>query len=88
VFDSHETMLAHVMQTAREIASKNPLAVTGSKVVINYGREHSTADTLDYIGVWNASMLAPPHMQEAFAAQTQKREPAFPDLMPLRATPM
>ncbi|MCR9270555.1 MAG: crotonase/enoyl-CoA hydratase family protein [Hyphomonadaceae bacterium] len=88
VFDSHEAMMEHVMGVAREIASKNPIAVTGCKVLINYGRDHSTADTLDYIGVWNSGMLPPSHMQEAFAAKAEKRDPDFPDLLPLRTTPM
>jgi len=88
VFETHEEMLAYVMELATEIATKNPIAVTGSKVLINYGRDHNTADTLDYIGVWNASMLAPPHMQEAFMAQAEKRDPEFPDLLPLRDKPM
>ena len=81
-------MMDAVMATAREIASKNPVAVTGSKVLINYGRDHSTADTMDYIGVWNASMLPGAHMQEAFTAMAEKREADFPDLLPLRDTPM
>lgn len=88
VYETHEAMLEAVMATAREIASKNPLAVTGCKVLINYGRDHSTADTLDYIGVWNASMLAPSHMQEAFTAKMEKREADYPDLARLRDTPM
>ena len=88
VFDTHEEVLAHVMSVAEEIAKKNPVAVTGSKVLINYGRDHSTADTLDYIGVWNASMLPPSHMQEAFTAQMEKRDAEFPDLLKLRTTPM
>ncbi|MEZ5739328.1 MAG: crotonase/enoyl-CoA hydratase family protein [Burkholderiaceae bacterium] len=88
VYENHEQMISAVMGTAREIAAKNPLAVTGSKVLINYGRDHSSADTLDYVGVWNAGMLAPPHMQEAFAARTQKRDAVFPDLLPLRETPL
>lgn len=88
VFDTHEEVLAHVMGVAAEIARKNPVAVTGSKVLINYGRDHSTADALDYIGVWNASMLPASHMQEAFTAQMEKREPEFPDLLKLRKTPM
>ena len=88
VFDTHEEMMAHVMGVAREIASKNPVAVTGSKVLINYGRDHTTADVLDYIGVWNAAMFPPPHMQEAFAARAEKRAPNFPDLLPLRKTPL
>jgi enoyl-CoA hydratase len=88
VFADADALLAHVMGVAREIATKSPLAVTGSKRIINYGRDHSTADTLDYIGVWNASMLAPPHMGEAFASKQQKREGDFPDLAPIRRTPM
>ena len=88
VFDTQEECLAHVMGVAKEIASKNPLAVTGCKVLINYGRDHSTADTLDYAGVWNASMLPPAHMKEAFMAKMEKREPEYPDLLPLRDTPM
>lgn len=88
IFDTHEDLLAYVMETAREIASKNPLAVTGSKVLINYGRDHTTAETLDYIGLWNAAMFPPPHMAEAFAARMEKREPVFPDLAPVRTEPM
>ncbi len=88
VFDTHEEMLKVVMDIAHEIARKSPLAVTGCKVMINYGRDHSTRDTLDYIGVWNAGMIPPSHMQEAFTAQAEKREPEYPDLLKLRDTPM
>ena len=88
VYDTHEAMMEAVLATAREIASKDPLAVTGCKALINYGRDHSTADTLDYIGVWNAGMIPPGHMQEAFKAKMEKREPEYPDLAPLRDTPM
>ena len=88
VFETQEAMMEYVLALAADIAKKNPVAVTGSKVLINYGRDHSTADTLDYIGVWNAAMLPPSHMQEAFMAQAEKRDPEFPDLLPLRETPM
>jgi enoyl-CoA hydratase len=84
VFDTQADMLAHAKKVAGEIAARNPLAVTGSKVMINYARDHSTADCLDYIGVWNSAMLAGPHMREAFTAKAEKREPNFPDLLPLR----
>ena len=88
VYDTQEEMLDKVMEIAREIASKNPLAVTGCKVLINYGRDHSTAEVLDYIGVWNAGMLPPSHMKEAFEARAEKRDPEYPDLLPLRDKPM
>lgn len=84
VFDTHEDLLAHVMATAKEIASKAPLAVAGSKVMINYARDHTIKDGLDYIAVWQTGMFAPAHMQEAFAAKQEKRDGRFPDLIPLR----
>ena len=77
-------MMAAVMETAREIAAKNPLAVTGSKVMINYARDHTSKDALDYIALWQTGMFARGHMAEAFMAQQQKRSPRYPDLAPLR----
>jgi enoyl-CoA hydratase len=80
VFPDQETMLAEVTAIAREIASKAPLAVYGCKRMINYARDHSTADGLDYIGLWNASMLQPDEMAEALAANAEKRPGDFVDL--------
>ncbi len=84
VFPTQAAMLEHVMSLAAEIAEKSPVAVAGSKRMINYARDHSIADGLDYIATWQAGMFAPPHMMEAFAAKAQKRKPEFPDLHPLR----
>ncbi len=88
VFETQQAMLDHVMGIAREIATKNPLAVTGSKAMINYARDHTTADALDYIGVWNAGMLSGGHMKEAFTAKAEKRDADFPDLLPLKDKPI
>jgi enoyl-CoA hydratase len=84
VFPTQEAMMAHVMELAAEVASKAPVAVAGSKRMINHARDHSIADGLDYIATWQAGMFSPPHMMEAFAAKAQKRAPEFPDLAPLR----
>lgn len=84
VYDDQEALLAGVMETAREIASKSPLAVTGSKVMINYARDHTIADGLDYIAVWQTGMFQPAEMGEAFAAKAEKRDANYPDLFPLR----
>src|SRR5262249_53416053 len=83
-FSTQEAMLAHVMELATEIAAKAPVAVAGSKRMINHARDHSIADGLDYIATWQAGMFAPPHMMEAFAAKSQQRAPVFPDLSALR----
>ncbi|HVV64234.1 MAG TPA: crotonase/enoyl-CoA hydratase family protein [Rhizomicrobium sp.] len=84
VFADQGSMMAHVMATAKEIAEKSPLAVHGSKVMINYARDHSIADGLDYIATWQAGMYNPEtDMGEAFAAKQEKRAPRFADLAPL-----
>jgi enoyl-CoA hydratase len=77
VFASHEAMLAGVMEIAAEIASKAPLAVYGCKHMINYSKDHTTADTLDYIAIWNASFLQSQEMQEAMVANAEKRPGDF-----------
>jgi enoyl-CoA hydratase len=84
LYDTHEDLVAAVLETAREIAAKSPLAVAGSKVMINYARDHSIRDSLDYIATWQTGMFAPPHMAESFQAKAEKREPDFPNLAPLR----
>jgi len=82
VYPDHETMLASVMAIAAEIASKAPLAVAGCKRMINYARDHSTADGLDYIAIWNASMLKVEEIQEALAAKSERRAGDFVPLPP------
>ena len=69
-------MLDHVMGVASDIAEKSPLAVHGSKVMINYARDHSIADGLDYIATWQAGMYNPEtDMKESFVAKAEKRAP-------------
>ena len=85
VFATQDEMLAHVMSLAKEIAEKSPLAVHGSKVMINYARDHSTADGLDYIATWQAGMYNPEtDMRESFMSKAEKRTAQFADLLPYR----
>jgi enoyl-CoA hydratase len=86
VFPDHESLLAHVMETARLIAAKNPVAVSGSKVMINYARDHTIRDGLDYIATWQTGMFPPAHMMEAFRAKAEKRDADFPDLLPVKTS--
>ncbi|MDZ7629676.1 MAG: crotonase/enoyl-CoA hydratase family protein [Parvularculaceae bacterium] len=83
VFAEPDTLLSGVMAIARQIAAHSPLAVTGCKRSANYARDHSTADALDYIALWNAAMLRPDDIREAFIAKTEKRPPAFDGLKKL-----
>ncbi len=85
VFPTQTEMLEHVMAVAKDIAEKSPLAVYGSKVMINYARDHSVADGLDYIATWQAGMYNPQtDMLESFKAKAEKRAAKFADLLPAK----
>jgi enoyl-CoA hydratase len=81
VFDTHEELLAGVLQIATEIASKSPLAVWGSKEMLTYARDHSVADSLNHIATWQTGMFQPSDMIESFTAKAEGREPNYPDLL-------
>lgn len=81
-FASQDEMLAHVMELAREIAGKSPLAITGTKEMLTYARDHSVADGLNYVATWNAAMLLSDDLKNAVMAQMSKSEAEFADLAP------
>ena len=84
VYDTHEDMLAGVMEIAREIAANAPLAVHGCKRAITYARDHSTQEGLEWIGMWNASMLQHDEIMEAMTARHESRPAEFVDLPTVR----
>jgi enoyl-CoA hydratase len=84
VYSDQQAMLEGVFDIANEIATKAPLAVYGCKRMINYARDHTTADGLDYIGIWNASMLQTEEMAEAMTANREKRSGDFAELPKVR----
>jgi enoyl-CoA hydratase len=84
VFPTHEALVAGVLTVAREIAERSPLAVWGSKEMLNYARDHTIADGLDYIATWQTGMFQPGDMREAFAAKSESRKPTYPDLLPVK----
>ncbi len=81
VFENHEEMMEAVMQTAREIAAKSPLAIWGSKEMITYARDHTTADSLRHVATWQAGMLQEEDVREGLSAQIEKRQAEFDDLL-------
>jgi enoyl-CoA hydratase len=68
-----------VLEIAREIASKSPIAVTGTKEMISYMRDHRIDDGLEYVATWNAAMLQSTDLRVAMAAHMSKQKPEFLD---------
>ena len=79
VFDSREALYAGVHAIAAEIAAKSPLSIRGTKEMLNYARDHSVADSLNYIATWNAAMLQSKDLMEAMSSSMTKKVPSFKD---------
>jgi enoyl-CoA hydratase len=86
VYDTAEDMLEAVMNIARQIAAHAPLAVSGAKRMVNYARDHTTADGLDYIATWNAAMLDGEAIRTSYMAQAQGEKPEYDALLPVKKT--
>jgi enoyl-CoA hydratase len=52
--------------------------------MVNYARDHSTADGLDYIATWNASMLDGEAIRNTFVAQAKGEKPDYEDLLAVK----
>ncbi|MBY0408773.1 MAG: enoyl-CoA hydratase/isomerase family protein [Burkholderiaceae bacterium] len=83
VFDTPEAMLAAALQCAKEIASKPPVAIWGTKQAVNYARDHSVDDSLRQMGWLQGAIWSNQHVREAVTAMKQKRAGDFPALAPV-----
>ncbi len=82
VFDDAASLLAGVLAVAADIAAKSPLAIQGTKEMLNYARDHSIADGLNFVATWNAGMLITADVDTAIAAQRAKTSADFEDIAP------
>ncbi|HEY0576067.1 MAG TPA: crotonase/enoyl-CoA hydratase family protein [Pseudonocardia sp.] len=78
-YDSPAELHKGVLELARELAAKSPLALRGTKHAITYARDHSISDGLDQIATWNASALLTEDIGESLLAFQQKRQGKFAD---------
>ena len=83
VFDSPEALLEGALQCAREIASKPPVAIWGTKQALHYARDHSVEDSLRQMGWLQGTIWSNRHVMESVTAMKQKRAGEFPPLAPL-----
>ncbi|KAM0984449.1 hypothetical protein EV1_011940 [Malus domestica] len=80
VFDSRDELENGVRLIAEGIGLKSPLAVTGTKAVLQRSRELNVEQGLDYVATWNSAMLLSDDLTEAISAFAQKRKPVFAKL--------
>jgi enoyl-CoA hydratase len=83
VLPDSEALHAHAQQLALTIASKSPLAVSGSKRALNYARDHGTAEALQQMTLLQSAIFDPGEMDIAIEAWKTKRSAVFEPLAPV-----
>jgi len=83
-YKSHDELLEAANSLAKEIASKSPVAIYGLKAVMNYSRDHSVSESLEYNALWSGAMLSQKDMTEAMTANFEKRDALFNDLVSVK----
>ena len=84
VYESHEEMVSGLKEMAAVIASKSPLAVYGTKAILNFSRDHTIAEGLEYNALWSGAMLPQEDMAEAMMSNLEKRNPEFKDMQEIK----
>ncbi|MGB0753225.1 MAG: crotonase/enoyl-CoA hydratase family protein [Gammaproteobacteria bacterium] len=85
VFQDHDQLLEETTKLAEEIASKSPLVTSVIKKQINYARDNSVDDALDYHAIWNSALISSSDMESAMKAYMEKVSGDFEDLEPKKS---
>ncbi|ORY07657.1 ClpP/crotonase-like domain-containing protein [Clohesyomyces aquaticus] len=80
VLDSKTLAVEKGLETAALIAGKSPVAVVGTKEILNYSRDRTVEDGLKYTSVWNAAMIQTQDVKDAMLSGIEKRKPVFSKL--------
>ena len=70
LFDSHDQLLAGALEVARRIAAKAPVAIAATKQMISYTRDHSVAESFDYLNALQPAIFDIEEIKKALRAKT------------------
>lgn len=80
VAETKQAALDAALKIATLIATKSPVAVQGTKELLNHARDHTVADSLRYTGVWNSAAIQTSDVERAMLSGLQKTKPRFEKL--------
>lgn len=80
VYETSEALHAAALQLCKTIAEKSPLAVSGTKKMLLYSRDHSVAESLDQVALWNSFALQSHDVPNAVLASMKKKKPVYSNL--------
>lgn len=80
VLETKDKALERAMGIADVLAAKSPVAVQGTKEILNHARDHGVRDSLKHTAIWNAAALQTGDVSEAVKAWKEKRNSRFEKL--------
>ncbi|HSN72373.1 MAG TPA: hypothetical protein VLT59_12745, partial [Steroidobacteraceae bacterium] len=82
VYPGTDALTEAVDTIAAEIAAKSPLAIAGTKLALNFSRDHSVGESLAQMAVLQSAIFEPQEIATSVTAMRTQRAPAFDDLSP------
>jgi len=75
-----EEVIQEAMRWAETVAGKSPVAVQGTKEILNWSWNRSVEDGLRYTSVWNSAALQTDDVKAAMMAGIKRQKPRFAKL--------
>ncbi|MBL0956229.1 MAG: crotonase/enoyl-CoA hydratase family protein [Leptospira sp.] len=72
-----DSLLVEGLKTAEEISENPTIVIRGVKQVLNHGIGKTIEEGLDYVAVWNASMLDSKDFRSAISGFMERKRPLF-----------
>jgi enoyl-CoA hydratase len=69
LFDTHEALVAGVLAVAQRIAAKAPVAVAATKQMISFTRDHSVAESFEYLNALQPGIFSIEDIRRTVAAK-------------------
>ena len=73
-------LYAAAAELAAEISSKSPVAIVGTKINLNYARDHPVSKSLEYQATWSSSLLQSEDLPKSFMASLNKGKAEYSKL--------
>jgi delta(3,5)-delta(2,4)-dienoyl-CoA isomerase len=80
--EAEKNLIPLGLKICQKIAMNSPVAVQGTKLSLNYSRDHSVREGLEHIAMHNAVALMTDDLSASFVAFSHKMEPEFQSMMP------
>ncbi|KAI1032464.1 hypothetical protein LB505_005143 [Fusarium chuoi] len=80
VHEGKQAAVQAAVALATTLADKSPVAVQGTKELLNHGRDHTVAESLRYTQVWNAAAVQGKDFSLALMSGLKKTKPRFEKL--------